>query len=295
MEAYSCLAEIYGPRLSLTGLTGAFLHSGTSLNSHSHPLAADPSARVVVFIDGQNLYQSCARTFGHPLCHPHLLAEYLAGPRRLEYVRFYSGRPDQNIPGEVEKTRNLDRRLQAMQRVGVLPRTRRLRYHWDWGHRERLPRPEDGATAQTVTLRPWQRPQEKGIDLLLALDLVGLILGDHCDVAIVVSLDRDLCEIPSALRELASLRPAPYRLEAAVPVSQTPSRKRIAGFHFTHHIGPELFELIRDDTDYTVSDEKWKAPILPKNLEEQRRIVAERAEAPARAEDIEKLRSRFAR
>jgi hypothetical protein len=44
-------------------------------------LAADPAARVMVFIDGQNLYKSCHELFRHPLCHPHLLAEHLAGPR----------------------------------------------------------------------------------------------------------------------------------------------------------------------------------------------------------------------
>ena len=59
-------------------------------------LATDPDARVMVFVDGQNLYKTCAELFGHPLCHPHLLAEHLAGTRTRNRVacRFYTGRPD---------------------------------------------------------------------------------------------------------------------------------------------------------------------------------------------------------
>jgi len=65
-------------------------------------LATDPEARVMVFVDGQNLYNTCRRTFGHALCNPHLLAEHLAGPRTRHRVacRFYTGRPNPNIPHE---------------------------------------------------------------------------------------------------------------------------------------------------------------------------------------------------
>lgn len=45
-----------------------------------------------------------------------------------------------------------------------------------------------------MTLTPWQRPQEKGIDLAIALDLIEFALTDCCDVVVVVSLDRDLAE-----------------------------------------------------------------------------------------------------
>lgn len=64
-------------------------------------LATDEHARVMVFIDGQNLYQTCRKLFGHPLCHPHLLAQHLAGPRTATppSCRFYTGRPNQNVPG----------------------------------------------------------------------------------------------------------------------------------------------------------------------------------------------------
>lgn len=226
----------------------------------------------MVFVDGQNLYKTCLELFGHPLCHPHLLAEYLAGPRARHRIacRFYTGRPDPNIPGERLKVRNLDRRLAAMQKVGVTVVTRKLRYHWDWGHREPLPRSHRWARPQTVTLTPWQRPQEKGIDLAIGLDLIEFVLTAACDVAIVVSLDRDLAEIPHALRNLRRIVDRPFRLEAAVPVEggrRYP--KTIYGFHYTHQITPDVFGLIRDDTDYTVPDHLWTPPELPDRLPER--------------------------
>lgn len=68
---------VYGPRLP-RGMTGAF---SSMRDPAIDALATDPAARVMVFVDGQNLYNRCRDLFGHPLCHPHLLAQYLAGPR----------------------------------------------------------------------------------------------------------------------------------------------------------------------------------------------------------------------
>lgn len=124
-----------------------------------------------------------------------------------------------------------------MGRVGVTVITRQLRYHWDWGHREQLPPPGPKAPPRLVTLTPWERPQEKGIDVTIALDLVEFALTDKFDVAIVVSLDRDLHEIADALRNLRPLIARPIRLEAAVPVrGDRADPKTIKGFRFTHQI-----------------------------------------------------------
>jgi uncharacterized LabA/DUF88 family protein len=234
-------------------------------------LATDRNARVMVFVDGQNLYKACKKIFDHPLVHPHLLAQHLAGARSQNRIacRFYTGRPDQNVPGERIKVRNLDRRLDGMRRMGVTVVTRKLRYHWDWGHQQDLPPSHSGATPQTVMLRPWQRPQEKGIDLAIALDLIEFILTDSCDVAIVVSLDRDLAEIPRALRNLRQLMPHPVRLEAAVPVpAGLRYPKTLEGFHHTHQITPEVFERVRDNTNYTVPEDTWIPPAIAERLDQ---------------------------
>jgi hypothetical protein len=159
-----------------------------------------------------------------------------------------------------------------MSGAGVTVVTRPLRYHWDWGHRERLPEPGPDAPEQTVTLRPWQRPQEKGIDLVLALDVLEFALTDHCDTAIVVSLDRDLHEIPQALRSMRRLIDRPFRIEAAVPVPDGLAKpKTLSGFDYTHQITRAVFERVRDDTDYTVADELWVPPLLPQDFREPRR------------------------
>lgn len=114
-------------------------------------------------MDGQNLYKSCERIFGHPLCHPHLLAEILAGggpyiPLPAASTRVGRARMS---PGEARKARNLDRRLEAMRQVGVTVVTRPLRYHWKWGYEEDLPIPMPGLRPRTVTLCPRRRPQAR--------------------------------------------------------------------------------------------------------------------------------------
>jgi uncharacterized LabA/DUF88 family protein len=243
-------------------------------------LATDPNTRVMVFIDGQNLYKTCRRLFGKPLVNPRLLAEHLAGARTKipPACRFYTGRPNPNVAKEKERTRNLDRRLDAIRKSGVTVVHRPLRYHWDWGYRQSLPPAGANAKPQSVTMRPWQRPQEKGIDVCLALDVIEFVLTDKCDVAIIVSLDRDLTEIPGALDNLRKLIGRPYRLEGAVPVSGSQRQpKTLARFNYTHQITPAVFELVKDETNYTASDSVWKAPRLPKTLAE----AAAAAEAEA--------------
>jgi uncharacterized LabA/DUF88 family protein len=225
----------------------------------------------MVFIDGQNLYKTCSELYGHPLCHPHLLAEHLAGPRTNQRVacRFYTGRHDPHR--EAVLARNLDRRLDMISRHGATTQTRTLRYHWDWGHRKKLPEPGPGVPHQKVTLHPWERPHEKGIDVLIALDVIEFIVTNACDVAIVVSVDRDLRELPRALRNLAKLIKRPYRIEAAVPVAgDTGQPKQFPGFNYTHQITPSDFDLMRDDTNYAVREARWKLPTFPANLADAR-------------------------
>ena len=101
----------------------------------------------------------------------------------------------------------------------------------------------------------------------MALDVVEFVLTDACDVAIVVSLDRDLYEIPQALTNLKKFITRPVRIEAAVPVSdKLKSPKTLPGFAYTHQIRSALFEAIRDDTKYAIPDDQWEDPELPAAL-----------------------------
>lgn len=142
--------------------------------------------------------------------------------------------------------------------------TRELRYHWDWGHRQNLPKAGPGAGPVTVQMAPWQRPQEKGIDPVIGLDVVEFVLRHDCDVVIIVSLDRDLAEIPTALANLKSIVNRPVRLEAAVPCDTR--TRTLKGFHYTHQTTRAVFELVKDPTDYSVAGSQWTQPVIPSTL-----------------------------
>jgi hypothetical protein len=264
-------------------------------------LATDPAARVLVLVDGQNLYQSCRRIFRHPHCHPRLLADYLAGPRRRHrpMVRFYTGRANPNISERDSiLARNLDRRLAGMRKTGVTVITRTLDYHWEWSyHHEGLPRPRADAPEREVVVRPWQRPQEKGIDVVMGLDAVEFVLTDVCDVAILVSADRDLFEVPRALANVAHHIDRPFRIEAAVPCEgESANAKRYSAFDGVHWITRDVFQLVRDDTFYAADPEDWKPPSPPGSLEEHvaaMRALAEGAGRPS-TESLSALAEKFA-
>lgn len=116
---------------------------------------------------------------------------------------------------------------------------------------------------------PIQRPREKGIDLVMALDVLEFAITDRYACAIVVSLDRDLHEIPQAQRNMRGVLRRPFRIEAAMPVLDGLTRpKTLTGFDFTHQITRVVWERIRDDTDYTVADEGWAPPIPPNGFRE---------------------------
>jgi len=111
------------------------------------------------------------------------------------------------------------------------------------------------------------RPQEKGIDLVIGLDPVEFLITGVCDVAIIVSLDRDLYEIPQAIQNLGRLIARPIRLEAAVPVPDGQKQPKILPrFSFTHQITRQVFRRVRDDIDYTVANGAWTAPEVPRTI-----------------------------
>ena len=74
--------------------------------------------------------------------------------------------------------------------------TRQHRYSWERGSpREGLPGRNPAWPLARSTSTLYNRPREKRIDLVIGLDVVEFLLTAVCDVAITVSLDRDLCSI----------------------------------------------------------------------------------------------------
>ena len=135
--------------------------------------------RLTVFIDYQNAYR-CARDafFPNPQSgrDGHLrpvevgrLIENRGDPDGTPYslseVRVYSGRPN----------RNRARRTFSAHRT----------QSQGWA--------QDGATVIERELRyPQGRPQEKGIDVALAIDFVRLGIAGDYDVGVIMSTDNDL-------------------------------------------------------------------------------------------------------
>ena len=152
-------------------------------------------SRVAVFVDYQNMYHGARRAFGDPAAdapsfghlHPAALARLLADLGRavdpgrvLVATSVYRGEPGRLSH---RKLRTSFARQTSRWRADptVTVRTTPLRYR------------RDMASGATV----W-RAEEKGIDVLLAVDVVRGCYVDDFDTAVVASADTDL--VPRSMR-----------------------------------------------------------------------------------------------
>jgi uncharacterized LabA/DUF88 family protein len=205
----------------------------------------------MVFIDGQNVWKTCKERYGNGLCHPILIAERLREGRNLKGVRFYTAIHDPHVNPEMNGV--LRRRLSLMQKTGVQPIERPLAYRDDWGVRTRgLPNPSKHLGEKiTVEAEAFLRPREKGIDLALALDVVDLALRDAFDVAVIVSSDADLCEVPNAInRNLThAFKGHKLSVEAAV-FNDKKAPVVMRHYAYTHQLTRNDFDQARDGFNY---------------------------------------------
>ncbi|MDH3294787.1 MAG: NYN domain-containing protein [Acidimicrobiia bacterium] len=217
----------------------------------------DPSAttaRVMVFIDGQNLYKGLNRRHGVRL-HPLLLARELTGPdRHLAGTHYYSGIHDPEVNASMYQL--VRRRHDLIRRTGVLVTERTLHYHWEWRvEHDDVPPPwyDNAPTRTKARVFKHRAAREKGIDVALALDAVGSILTDACDVAIIVSRDRDLMEIADEVRSRCK-GVRPMRVEVAYVSEQRGDEDRIqetlGGYDGFHEIDDHIIDAARDTFDY---------------------------------------------
>jgi uncharacterized LabA/DUF88 family protein len=141
-------------------------------------------ARVIVFVDYQNVYRRARESFFgasapqkeghvHPLALAHQLMkmERRSAPAMLQAVHAYRGTPvvRRDPVGNAASQRQTDR----WRKSGVVVTTRPLRYPEDWPN---CP----------------EKPEEKGIDVALAIDVVMMAHLDLYDVGIIASCDTDL-------------------------------------------------------------------------------------------------------
>lgn len=210
--------------------------------------ASATASRVVVFIDYQNVYK-CARHafaddddipghFGqiHPMKLGYLLAARAVhgrpAPRCLAGVRIYRGRPDPRREPNSHAA-NM-RQSAAWEQAGAVVKARPLRYPAEW---------------------PALKPEEKGIDVQIAVDMIMMATHRQLDVAVLFSADTDLRPVLEAYHELPSRDDDGPLVEVAAWTSST-ARKQLTIEGRTiwcHRLDREAFEGLRDRRDYGIA------------------------------------------
>lgn len=212
--------------------------------------------RVVVFVDYQNVYRAARRAyFTHgvdphwrgqinPLALGRHLAEDSPYDRELHEVRIYRGLPSsKRDPKGYGAARRQITRWQSMRSVQVV--TRPIRYPHGW--------PDDCGE---------ERPQEKGIDVALALDFAMMGERGEYEVGIMVSGDTDLKpaleSVEFARRDREGAGP---RAEVAAWSTEDhhDPRLSITGSRiFCHWMDRAAYDRVADDQDYN--------DVLPRGL-----------------------------
>lgn len=208
----------------------------------------DPTARVMVFVDGQNVHKTCERYYGHGYVHPLLLAQRVLAGRQLQGLRYYSGLHDPRVDPTMHGA--LQRRHQLIRKLGGTVVERLLRYRWEWGFDQRALPPawEHLGETHQVDVEPYQRAREKGIDLALGLDVIDLAVRGAMDVAVILSFDRDLCEVARAVHA-ATVSSTRVSVEAGIFNDYRPP-KLLPHYDFTHQLDRNDFQEARDSFDY---------------------------------------------
>lgn len=159
----------------------------------SCPMIEPLIKRAITYIDGQNLFHHSMAAFGHywPNYDVTKLSNFVCN--RLEFVqhgvRFYTGVPRRDRDAMWNAFWN--NKLLQMRRSGILVVSRPLRYNTS-------KIVQDDGTEKFV-----ETPQEKGIDIRLALDAVRMARQNHYDAAIIFSQDQDLTEAVSEIKEIS--------------------------------------------------------------------------------------------
>lgn len=194
--------------------------------------------RVMVFLDYQNVYMRAREAFGleaaahmHGQIDPYKLGLGLkalkAGERTLEGIRVFRGMP------RAEKDQKGNDAFKRQ--VGV------------WQQK-----PVVSVTHRSLNYRDPYHPQEKGIDVALAIDFVTGAIDDKYDVGILFSEDTDLLPAVEAVLD----RKGPTAIEVATWVPSVdgrgPKPLRIPDRYFhIHYLDQSKFAAVQDLTDYT--------------------------------------------
>jgi hypothetical protein len=196
--------------------------------------------RAVAFFDGQNLYRHAKEAFGHhhPNYDPVKLFDAVCAQNGWKPfgVRFYTGTPAAaKSPMWHGFWAN---KLLALRRAGVLVYSRPIRYH------------EHDIEAPDGSFFVIETPQEKGIDIRLALDVMRLALSRQFDVGVIFSQDQDLSELGDEIKEIGRSQDRWIKLACAYPVG--PRATTVRGIDKTDwvHMDQNFYDACLDSYDY---------------------------------------------
>lgn len=180
------------------------------------PLNEPTIKRAIAFIDGQNLFHHSREAFGYnyPNYDIRKLVEKIVSDHHwdLQGIYFYTGVPDQS--DDPRWNRFWTNKLAAMGRQKITVFSRPLRY------RNKTVKLPDGTT------HTYMHGEEKGIDVRLALDIIGKAVRNEYDVVIVFSQDQDLSEVADEIRVIARQQKRWIRIACAYPYSPTTQNRR---------------------------------------------------------------------
>ncbi|MBC7293904.1 MAG: NYN domain-containing protein [Thermoleophilia bacterium] len=155
-------------------------------------------------------------------------------PRELLQVRVYRGLPDASKEPKTYAANRSQCAAWLKRGQGKLQiTTRPLRYPKTW---------------------PLSKPQEKGIDVALAIDFVTMAVLGQYDVGIIMSTDTDLKPALEAVLRL----PLQFRSRCEVAAWTAPNsharRLSVQGARlWCHWLGPDDYQqVVVDTTDYTL-------------------------------------------
>jgi hypothetical protein len=207
--------------------------------------------RVLVFLDEKNVYKDARQAFFAPYdpspygqFSPGKLADLLVAKSQvpdaqLIGVRVYTGRPRGTLAPTTYAAHM--RQCAAWERDGAVKvKWRPLRYAWGVPP----PGPND----------PDQRGEQKGVDVSMAIDMVGFYSRDLYDVAILFSTDTDLLPAVEFMFELdRGLGFSPVEV-AAWSSANMKKQLFLAGHQlWCHKLDLDDYAKCRDLTDYNIA------------------------------------------
>lgn len=233
------------PRRTCRKAPAGLFYEATSMN--------EPDIkRAVAFFDGQNLYRHAKEAFGHhhPNYDPTKLhnAVCAANGWKPFGIRFYTGTPSAAVTPMWHGF--WSNRLLAMRRAGIYVYSRAIRY-----------RTLD-ITLPDGSIYEVDFPQEKGVDVHLALDVLRLALSNQFDVAVIFSQDQDLSELVAEIQEIVRNTGRWLKLASAFPTGPNATSTRGIDKTEWFPMDQTFYDACLDPYDYR--PKPLAVPIVPK-------------------------------